>query len=101
MKPIDFQKISPEFTQLIQERQEPKITLYHIGWEQYETLATTLMDCCPTLRMTYLEGILQLMTVSIEHERLKKIIARLIEAYAEESDLDLNGYGTATFRKQA
>ena len=31
----------------------------------------------------------------------KKIIARLIEAFAEELDLDLNGYGSATFRKEA
>jgi Uma2 family endonuclease len=51
--------------------------------------------------MTYLEGTLELMTTSPEHERLKKIIARLIEAFAEELDLDLNGYGSATFRKQA
>jgi len=37
---------------------------------------------------------------SAEHERLKTIIARLVEAYAEEKDIDLNGYGGATFRKK-
>jgi len=41
------------------------------------------------------------MTTSPEHERLKTIIARLIEAFAEELDLDLNGYGSATFRQEA
>ncbi|HAG84655.1 MAG TPA: hypothetical protein DCL61_26760, partial [Cyanobacteria bacterium UBA12227] len=29
------------------------------------------------------------------------IIARLIEAYAEEKDIELNGYGNATFRREA
>ena len=51
--------------------------------------------------MTYLEGILELRTTSPEHERLKKIIARLIEAFVEEADIDLNGYGSATFRRKA
>ena len=51
--------------------------------------------------MTYLEGILELRTTSPEHERLKKIIARLIEAFVEEADIDLNGYGAATFRRKA
>jgi Uma2 family endonuclease len=48
--------------------------------------------------MTYLEGTLELITTSPKHERLTKIIARLIEAFAEELDLELNGYGAATFR---
>lgn len=51
--------------------------------------------------MTYLEGSLELMSTSPEHERLKTIIGRLIEAFAEEADLDLNGFGAATFRKEA
>ena len=41
---------------------------------------TLFLDQFPALRMTYLEGSLELMTTSPEHERLKKIIARLIEA---------------------
>ena len=51
--------------------------------------------------MTYVDGTLELMTTSPEHERLKKIIARLLEAFAEEADSDLNGYGPATFRQEA
>lgn len=41
------------------------------------------------------------MTTSPEQERLKKIIARLIEAYAKEKAIELNGYGNATFRREA
>ena len=80
---------------------EQRLVLEGVTWQQYDALVTLFMNQFPALRMTYLEGTLELMTTSPEHERLKKIIARLIEAFAEELDLDLNGYGSATFRKEA
>ena len=80
---------------------EQRLRLEGVTWEQYEALVTLFMNQFPALRMTYLEGILELMSTSPEHERLKKIIARLIEAFAEEANLDLNGYGSTTFREQA
>jgi len=81
--------------------QEQRLVLEGVTWQQYDALVTLFTNQFPALRMTYLEGTLELMTTSPEHERLKKIIARLIEAFAEELDLDLNGYGSATFRKEA
>lgn len=36
------------------------------------------------MRVTYLEGQLEIMSPSRSHEMLKKLIARLLEAYAEE-----------------
>ncbi|MEM6254373.1 MAG: Uma2 family endonuclease [Cyanobacteria bacterium P01_D01_bin.156] len=80
---------------------EQYLTLEGVTWQQYDALITLFIDQFPALRMTYLEGILELITTSPEHERLKKIIARLIEAFAEEADIDLNGYGSATFRQEA
>jgi Uma2 family endonuclease len=80
---------------------ESKITLYGVTWEQYDTLVSMFMDRFPGLRMTYLEGTLEIMGTSSEHERLKKIIARLLEMYAVEKRITLNGYGNTTFRKEA
>jgi len=80
---------------------EQRLVLEGITWQQYDALVALFMNQFPALRMTYLEGTLELLTTSPEHERLKKIIARLIEAFAEELDLDLNGYGSATFCKEA
>ena len=80
---------------------EQRLLLECISWQQYDALVALFINQLPALRMTYLEGTLELMTTSPEHERLKKTIARLIEAFAEELDLDLNGYGSATFRKEA
>lgn len=79
---------------------EQRLILNSVTWEQYETLRATLDDF-PGLRMTYLEGTLEIMTPSPEHEFDKKTIARLIEIYALEMDIDLSGYGSTTSRKQA
>ncbi|ELS04569.1 hypothetical protein Xen7305DRAFT_00043040 [Xenococcus sp. PCC 7305] len=80
---------------------EEKITLYNVTWEQYDTLVSVFMDQFPGLRMTFLEGTLEIMGTSSEHERLKTIIARLLEMYAVEKRIALNGYGSTTFRKEA
>ena len=80
---------------------EEKITLYGVSWEQYDTLVSMFMDRFPGLRMTFLEGTLEIMGTSSEHERLKTIIARLLEMYAVEKRITLNGYGNTTFRKEA
>lgn len=80
---------------------EEKITLYGVTWEQYDTLVSMFMDQFPGLRMTFLKGTLEIMGTSSEHERLKKIIARLLEMYAVEKRITLNGYGNTTFRKEA
>lgn len=80
---------------------EQRIRLEGITWQQYDALVALFIDQFPALRMTYLEGSLELMSNSPEHERLKKIISRLIEAFAEEADIDLNGYGSTTFRREA
>ncbi|MEG4808580.1 Uma2 family endonuclease [Microcoleus sp. F8-D3] len=78
---------------------EQRIILYEVSWDQYEQLSEMFVDEFP--RMTYLEGTLEIiMTTSPEHERLKKIIARLIETYAVERLINLNGYGNATFRRE-
>jgi Uma2 family endonuclease len=51
--------------------------------------------------MTYLHGRLELMSPSTLHEDAKKIIARLIEQWSMERNVDLRGFGGATFRREA
>jgi Uma2 family endonuclease len=75
--------------------------LHSVPWDQYDGLIKLLRDDHPSLRLTYLRGTLEIMTTSPAHEHLKKVIARLIELWALERNVRLNGYGAATFRKQA
>lgn len=79
---------------------DQSIVLHGVSWEQYETLRA-MFDDRPGLRMTYLEGTLELMSPSRTHEKVKSLIGRLIEHYAFERDIPLYGYGSMTFKKEA
>lgn len=68
-----------------------------VAWSTYEALLEAEEDN-PGLRMTYREGWLEIMSPAGRHESIKKVLARLLEAYAEERDLELNGFGSTTFR---
>ncbi|MFM7423596.1 MAG: Uma2 family endonuclease, partial [Elainella sp.] len=80
--------------------EDQRVVLPSVTWQQYETLLATLGDY-PGLRLIYLEGTLELLMPSPEHEMLKKVIARLLERYAEAADIPLHGYGSTTFRREA
>lgn len=79
---------------------ERRFVLHGVPWWTYVALRDALDDRSG-LKMTYLHGALELMSPSTLHEDAKKIIARLIEAWAMERDVDLRGFGGATFRREA
>ena len=52
-------------------------------------------------RLAFLDGELEIMTHSPEHELRRVLLARHLEAYAEERDIALNSFGNTTYRKRA
>ena len=78
---------------------EQRLVLEGISWQQYEILLATLGDNFPNLRLNYLEGTLEIMTNSPEHEELKKVIGMLLEAYFQETRTRFHALGSTTFRK--
>ncbi|NEP14723.1 MAG: Uma2 family endonuclease [Symploca sp. SIO2C1] len=80
---------------------EQRVLLHGVDWHQYESLLDVLGDNFPTLRMSYLEGTLEIMTNSPEHEELKKMIGMLIEAYLQETRTRFHAGGSTTFRQAA
>lgn len=80
---------------------EQRVVLDGVSWKQYEILLATLGDDFPSLRLSYLAGTLEIMTLSPEHEELKKIIGMLMEAYFQETRTRFHAIGSATFRKAA
>jgi Uma2 family endonuclease len=79
---------------------EQRFVLHGVPWWTYVALRDALHDHAG-LKMTYLEGTLELMSPSMLHEDAKKIIARLVEVWAMEHDVDLRGFGGTTFRREA
>jgi len=82
------------------EQAERRFVLFGVPWWTYVALRDA-MDEHGGVKMTYLKGALELMSPSMLHEDAKKIIARLIEVWAMERDVDLRGFGGATFRREA
>jgi Uma2 family endonuclease len=78
---------------------EQRMLIHGVSWRDYVILREALDT--PGLRMTYLEGRLELMSPSDAHESAKTRIARLVETYAFLLRLRMNGHGSTTFRKQA
>jgi Uma2 family endonuclease len=78
---------------------EQRMLIYGVRWKDYVILREALDT--PGLRMTYCEGVLELMSPSRTHELRKTTIARLVELYAFLRELPLVGYGSTTFRNEA
>ena len=76
-----------------------RVFLHGVSWEQYEAL-DALRGESSVPRLTYLDGELELMSPSRHHETDKSLLGRLVVAYAEEMDIDLNAYGSWTLKKQ-
>ena len=80
---------------------DQRIVLRGVTWEQYEALLALFGDDPPGIRMSYLEGALEIMSPSRKHETIKKMVARLVELYALERGIALTGLGSTTFRRAA
>lgn len=81
------------------EDSEQKSIITGVSWKDYERLLNHLGDIS-RYRITYLDGTLEIMSPSRRHEFSKKNLARLLEAYLNQAEIDYWGYGSTTFRKQ-
>lgn len=84
----------------VSSEKEVRFVLHGVPWWTYVALRDALDDQAG-LKMTYRRGTLELMSPSTLREDAKKLIARLIEVWAMERDIDLRGFGGATFRREA
>jgi Uma2 family endonuclease len=73
------------------------VYLRGVSFREYEAvLAMRGESSVP--RITYLEGLLELMTPSRYHETDKKRLARLLECWADEAGVKLEGIGSWTLK---
>ncbi|MEZ5962494.1 MAG: Uma2 family endonuclease [Planctomycetota bacterium] len=77
---------------------DQRVFLHGATWADYERLLAVRGESAVP-RITYLEGEIELMSPSTNHEWIKTILARLLEAWSEEMDVDLNGYGSWTVKR--
>lgn len=77
-------------------RGEDRIVLSGISWELYEQLRENEENW--HVHMAYDQGRLELMSPSQDHEVIKKLIARLIEAFTEETGIPQRSLGSTTWK---
>ena len=75
------------------------VVLRGVSWEHYESLLRARGEA-PRPLIAYLDGELELVTTSSYHEVVKVKLRRLLEAYAEERHISLNGFGHATRKRR-
>jgi Uma2 family endonuclease len=67
----------------------------HVSWHEYEALLRMRGERSAP-RITYLKGLVELMSPSRFHESDRARFARLLEAWAERTGVALEGYGSWT-----
>lgn len=94
-----MQLLSPPIATANDSTAESRLLLSAVSWQRYEQLLETFGSDFPALRLSYLEGELEIMNTSRLHEELKTMIALLLEAYFIEMDIWFHGIGAATLRR--
>lgn len=79
------------------ETADQRIVTHGVPWSHFEAQLALRGDA-PVPRMAYLDGALELMSPSKEHERIKSYLGSLVEAYALEKNIDLSRYGSWTLK---
>lgn len=78
---------------------EQRLVLYGVGWETYVNISEALTPH-PSVKLTYDQGALEIMTTSFPQENLKKVLGLLVELIAGELELDFIGSGGTTYRRE-
>lgn len=78
---------------------ESRILLEPVSWALYQQILRELGDSA-AIRLAYDNGRLEIMSPSPSHEEVKKIAARLIEAYADALEIDIQGLGSMTMSRE-
>ena len=83
----------------VDDPEERFITSY-VRWETYEALLAKLENNSH-YRVTYLDGVLEIVSPSIRHEKVKKNLAMLLEHYMYRKRINCIPMGSTTFRNKA
>jgi len=76
---------------------DQRVVMHGTSWSHYEALLA-LRGEASSPRIAFLEGALELITPSKDHERNKSFLGCLLEAYALERGIDLSPYGSWTLK---
>ncbi len=79
--------------------EDQHVVLRAMAWQDFEALLAIRGERSG-VRMYYLDGEIEIVSPTKIHEGRKKTLARLLEIWAMESDIALNGFGSWTLKKE-
>ena len=78
---------------------EERFTTSDVSWQQYEAVLTKVENDSH-YRVNYLDGVLEIVSPSLRHEKLKKRLATLVEFYLVRKRIKHTPMGSATVRNR-
>ena len=82
---------------LLSEASETRMVLENVSWETFVALADERRGSVP--RMTYNEGVLEMMSPKRKHENIGRLIGRMIEAYSEFKGIEILSVASVTVKR--
>ena len=79
---------------------EERIVMHAVPWHLYVSLRDSLDESNSHLKLTFLEGELEIMSPSPEHEETKSLIGRLLEAWCLDQGIEIFLQGSTTLREE-
>jgi Uma2 family endonuclease len=79
--------------------EDQHVVLSAMAWQDFEALLAIRGERSG-VRMYYLDGEIEIVSPTKIHEGRKKTLARLLEIWAMESDIALNGFGSWTLKNE-
>jgi Uma2 family endonuclease len=74
------------------------VLLEDVSWQTYEQMLDDVGD--GHLRLTFDNGRLEIVSPANPHEHIKTMIGRIVEAYADEMDIPIEGLGSTTWKSK-
>jgi Uma2 family endonuclease len=76
---------------------EVRMALEDVSWETYLALSEGRQGSIP--RMTYSDGVLEMMSPLRKHENIGRLIGRIVETYSEVKDIDIISVKSMTVKR--
>ena len=83
---------------LVIESPETRTVLENVRWETFLELAEQRRGSVP--RMTYDNGVLEMMSPRRQHENIGRLIGRMIETYSEVLEIEIQSVASTTFKRK-
>src|ERR1700686_2019918 len=77
---------------------ERRVVIDGVSWQLYQQMLAEIGE--GHTRLTYDQGRREIMSPTPRHELIKTILGRLVEAHADEMDIQIEGFGSPTFDRE-